>query len=198
MSAPRTAPTNRATTHEYELPCKPANVTSRPKNAIIPSVWTSAIVYPRKPSSEPTDRSMLRDTMIRTMPVAMIAIDVLWTERFQRFRDVRKRPPDRMLNVIQMAARDTTIPSRRVSSSVAIRNERHRRSRGGCAATDELGLVPRTVGASVSVNVHSRGAGQQTATEPAVTPLHTFSLLVQPASMTTSRLSLVMGCGWSR
>ena len=39
---------------------------------------------------------------------------------------------------------------------------------------------------------------QQTGTEPAVTPLHTLSLVVQPASMTTLRLSLVMGCGLSR
>ena len=33
-------------------------------------VWTIAIVYPRKPSSDPTERSMLRDTMMRTMPSA--------------------------------------------------------------------------------------------------------------------------------
>ena len=49
----------------------------RPKNDRIPSVWTSAMVKPRKPSNEPTDRSMLRDTMISTMPVAMTAIDAL-------------------------------------------------------------------------------------------------------------------------
>ena len=43
---------------------------------------------------DPTDRSMLRDTMISTMPVAMMAIEALWTERFQRLRAVRKSPPD--------------------------------------------------------------------------------------------------------
>src|SRR5262245_49720713 len=144
MSAPRTAPTNRATTHEYELPCKPANVTSRPKNAIIPSVWTSAIVYPRKPSSEPTDRSMLRDTMIRTMPVAMIAIDVLWTDRFHRLRAVRKSPPDRMLKAIQIAMSATTMPTSRVSSSLVATIDRHERD-GGPSAAGGLG-VPMVAG----------------------------------------------------
>ena len=33
------------------------------------------------PTSDPTDRSMLRDTMIRTMPVAMIAMPGAWTDR---------------------------------------------------------------------------------------------------------------------
>ena len=44
MSAPRTTPTARATSHAYELLRSPPIVTSSPKNAIIPSVWTSAIV----------------------------------------------------------------------------------------------------------------------------------------------------------
>ena len=52
--------------------------------------------------TEPTDRSMLRDTMMSTMPVAMIATDALWTDRFHRFRGVRNWPPDRMLKPIQM------------------------------------------------------------------------------------------------
>ena len=33
------------------------------------------------PTSEPTDRSMLRDTMTSTIPVAMIATTVVWTDR---------------------------------------------------------------------------------------------------------------------
>src|SRR5262245_54253622 len=139
MSAPRTAPTARATIHEYELPRRPANVTSRPKKAIIPSVWTSAIVYPRKPSSDPTERSMLRDTMIRTIPVAMIAIDVLWTERFHRLRAVKKSPPDRMLKAIQIAPSAITMPTRRVSISDAATIPRHERD-GGAAVDGGLGL----------------------------------------------------------
>ena len=76
---------------------------------------------------------MLRDTMIRTIPLAMIAIDALWTERFHRFRGVRKSPPDRKLKKSQMTARAPTIPSSRVSSSTAWSNERHERPVGSPA-----------------------------------------------------------------
>ena len=38
----------------------------------------------------------------------------------------------------------------------------------------------------------------QAGTEPAVTPLQTLSLVVQPASITTFRLSFVIGWGVSR
>ena len=76
-------------------------------------------------SCEPTDRSMLRDTMISTMPVAMMAIEALCTERFQRLRAVRKSPPDRMLKPSQMPARATTMPNMRVSISVDATSPRH-------------------------------------------------------------------------
>ncbi len=106
MRAPRATPTTTATIHVYGR--------SRPRSKVsgIHFVWTIAIVYPRKPSSDPTDRSMLRDTMMSTIPVAMIAIDELWTDRFQRFRAVRKSPPERMWNAIQMTASDSTMPTR--------------------------------------------------------------------------------------
>ena len=45
-----------------------------------------------KPMIEPTERSIWRITMISTMPVAMIAIDDVWTVKFQRLRGVRKSP----------------------------------------------------------------------------------------------------------
>ena len=77
------------------------------------------------PSCEPTDRSMLRDTMISTMPVAMMAIETLCTDRFQRLRAVRKSPPDRMLKPSQMPARATTMPNMRVSTSVDATSPRH-------------------------------------------------------------------------
>ena len=77
---------------------------------------------------------MLRDTMIRTMPVAMMAIDVLWTERFHRLRAVRKSPPDRMLKATQMTTSAITMPSNRVSSSVDASTERHEPDGGGAAA----------------------------------------------------------------
>src|SRR2546422_5439772 len=60
---------------------------------------------------------MLRDTMIRTIPVAMMPIEALWTERFHRFRGLRNVPPDRMSNAIQITASAAIIPSIRVSTS---------------------------------------------------------------------------------
>src|SRR5258708_24269030 len=61
---------------------------------------------------------MLRETMIRTMPVAMIAIDALWTDRFHRLRGVRNKPPERMWKPSQMIARAAIMPSRRESISI--------------------------------------------------------------------------------
>ena len=45
-----------------------------------------------KPMIDPTERSIWRITMMSTMPVAMIAIEDVWTLKFQRLRGVRKRP----------------------------------------------------------------------------------------------------------
>ena len=45
-----------------------------------------------KPMIDPTERSIWRMTMMSTMPVAMIAIEDVWTLKFQRLRGVRKRP----------------------------------------------------------------------------------------------------------
>ena len=55
--------------------------------------------------------------MIRTMPVAMMAIDVLCTDRFQRFRAVRKSPSDSRLKLIQITAVARTMPTMRESIS---------------------------------------------------------------------------------
>ncbi len=60
---------------------------------------------------------MLRDTMIMTMPVARMATAELWTDRFHRFRGVRKVPPDMMSKPTQMTASAPTMPSMRVSTS---------------------------------------------------------------------------------
>src|SRR6266508_5793726 len=60
---------------------------------------------------------MLRDTMIRTIPVAMTATTDVWTDRFQRLRAVRNSPPDMTLKPIQITARAAIMPSRRVSTS---------------------------------------------------------------------------------
>ena len=54
-----------------------------------------------KPTSEPTDRSMLRDTMTRTIPVAMIAMPVAWTASVTMLVGWKNLPPLRMLKVEQ-------------------------------------------------------------------------------------------------
>ena len=61
---------------------------------------------------------MLRDTMMSTMPVAMTAVEALWTERFHKFREVRKEPPETRLKNSQMTARAAIMPNSRVSTSV--------------------------------------------------------------------------------
>jgi hypothetical protein len=63
---------------------------------------------------------MLRDTMINTIPVAMMAMEVLCTERFHRLRDVRKSPPLRMWKAIQIAMSANISPKSRVSISVEL------------------------------------------------------------------------------
>ena len=60
------------------------------------SAWSKAIAMPMTASMEPTERSMFRETMTSTIPVAMIPTAAVCTDRFQRFRGVRKVPPDQM------------------------------------------------------------------------------------------------------
>ena len=51
------------------------------------------------PTSEPTDRSMLRDTITRTIPVAMIAIPEAWTASVTMLFGEKNLPPLMTLNV---------------------------------------------------------------------------------------------------
>src|SRR4030081_1460892 len=74
---------------------------------------------------------MLRDTMIKTMPLAMMAIDALWTDRFHRLREVRNRPPDPIWKPIQMMASATIMPMSRVSTSSNRTSAAKERSDGG-------------------------------------------------------------------
>ncbi len=71
MSAPSAMPTMSVTIHVYGF-SNPS-----PRLCGIQTAWSIAIVYPRKPSIDPTERSMFRETMISTIPVAMIPIDAL-------------------------------------------------------------------------------------------------------------------------
>ena len=54
--------------------------------------WATPMIVDVKPTIEPTERSIWRMTMTRTMPVAMTAIDDVWTLRFHKLRGDRNRP----------------------------------------------------------------------------------------------------------
>ena len=56
------------------------------------------------PTSDPTDRSMFRDTMTRTMPVAMIAMPDAWTASVTMLVGWKSLPPLRMLKVSRITA----------------------------------------------------------------------------------------------
>jgi hypothetical protein len=79
------------------------------------------MTMPMKPSIDPTDRSMLRVTMTSAMPVAIMATDDDCTDRFHKLRGVRNRPPESTWKAIQISSSAPTMPSMRVSSSVALR-----------------------------------------------------------------------------
>ena len=115
MTAPRRSPPARVTIQ--------VSGWSNPHRAGSHSAWASAMAMPTTASTDPTDRSMLRVTMTSTIPVAMIPTEAVCTDRFHRFRAVRNVPPDRMWNPTQMTASATSIPSSRVSTSVARSNE---------------------------------------------------------------------------
>src|SRR5579859_1736212 len=76
---------------------------------------------------------MLRETMMSTIPVAMIAMDALCTDRFHKLRGVRNRPPDNTWNPSQMMASASSMPSNRVSSSSARNSPTGLRSSRGAA-----------------------------------------------------------------
>src|SRR4026208_2327844 len=68
---------------------------------------------------------MLRDTMMSTIPGALMATDVLGTDRFHRLRAVRKFPSESTWKAIQIAMSASTMPTRRVSIPVDATADRH-------------------------------------------------------------------------
>src|SRR5262245_30420842 len=72
---------------------------------------------PTTATMDPTDRSMFRDTMMSTMPVAITATVEVWTDRFHRFRADRNSPLVATLNTSQSTINVMIMPSRRVSIS---------------------------------------------------------------------------------
>src|SRR5262249_32596032 len=141
-----------------------------------------------------TDRSMFRETITSTMPVAMMAMDALWTDRFHRLRGVRKRPPDRTWKPSQMSNSAMIMPTRRVSSSSDCNSERTLRSDLGGRSV----WVSRESVTSVTRFDLGSSRYEQTATVPAGTPWHSAALVIQPASSTMFRLLTLIGWGWSR
>ena len=71
-----------------------------------------------RPASDPTDRSMLRDTMTSTMPVAMMAMPVAWMAIVTMFVGEISLPPLSTWNVSRITIRATSMPNRRRSISV--------------------------------------------------------------------------------
>ena len=87
-----------------------------------------------KPTSDPTDRSMLRDTMTSTIPVAMIAMPVAWTASVTMLVGWMNLPPLRMLKVdAGSAPRARSMPNRRRSISVCASRPRIEVAAGGWA-----------------------------------------------------------------
>ena len=76
-----------------------------------------AITAEQVARSAPTDRSIWRVTMMKTMPVAMMATDAVWIVRLKTFRGVRNRPPVMMLNTIAIRMKAPIMPRRRGSIS---------------------------------------------------------------------------------
>src|SRR3954447_13953362 len=167
---------------------------------------------PIRPTTEPTDRSMLRDTITRTMPVARTAVDAAWTE------NVRKLTGSRITGLamprpIQITTSARTMPNSRRSISVA---------RISSPMLDRLppsawfGAVPAASVIDLLLTRHlpvggmnrrpapRGGAGRlnlvrkdqlQAGGDPAVTPAQTASFVAQPASIVSFRLSLVIAVG---
>ena len=109
------------------------------------SVCSSAYDMATKPTMEPTDRSMLRDTMMSTIPVAMIATPDAWTARVTMFAGRRKVPPDWMWKPMRRTPSATSIPKMRRSISVAENARRTAASAppapdpSGCSVLPEAG-----------------------------------------------------------
>ena len=99
---------------------------------------------PTMPSIDPTDRSMLRLTMMSTMPVAMTATDAVCTERFQRFWGERNLPFVPMPKMIQMMTSAATMPSSRVSTSAERSIDANERVAGAGAGGATEGAAPGT------------------------------------------------------
>ena len=71
-----------------------------------------------RPTSDPTDRSMLRETITRTIPVAMIAMPAAWTDIVIMLVGCTSFPPLITWKVARMRMNATSMPNSRRSISV--------------------------------------------------------------------------------
>ena len=85
------------------------------------------------PTMEPTDRSMFLETMIRTIPVAMIAVPDAWTASVTMFAGRMNVPPDQIWKPSRMTPSAASMPNRRRSISVLDRVSRTDPRRTGWA-----------------------------------------------------------------
>ena len=88
------------------------------------------------PTSDPTERSMLRETMISTMPVAMIAIPEAWTASVDMLAGWISLPPLETWKASRITARAISMPNRRRSISVCASMPRTDGRAGGSTLPD--------------------------------------------------------------
>ncbi len=77
-----------------------------------------AMTMPTTPTIEPTERSMLRETMTSTIPVAMIPTEEVCTERFHKVPGSEERSTRDEVKADPNHDQDTSMPTIRVSISL--------------------------------------------------------------------------------
>src|SRR4051794_8223014 len=97
---------------------------------------------PVTPTTDPTDKSMLRLTMTSTMPVAMIETAAVWTDRFHRLRGDRNWPLVPMSKTIQLMISAAIMPISRVSISADRISEAYERPDGAVVDGATEGAAP--------------------------------------------------------
>src|SRR3989338_9119699 len=88
------------------------------------SIWLCAISAEQIASSDPTERSIWRATITKTMPVAMMPTETVCTEMLKILRGDRNLPSVMNWNTTQRTAKARIIPNRRLSSSSVSANPR--------------------------------------------------------------------------
>ena len=88
-----------------------------PKNCGSSCTCITPITEEQIASTAPTERSICRVTITKTIPVAMIATETVWIDRLKMLRGVRKRPSVITLKTRQITTKAPIMPRSRVSNS---------------------------------------------------------------------------------